>query len=239
MTPTPLIEVRNLHKTFGLRPALRGVSLSVAEGEWLTLFGPNGAGKTTLINVLATLTRPTRGEVRLQGHPLTSDWTDARRYIGLVGHRSFLYPDLTAAENLHFFARLYDVSAPEKRVRALAETVGLAERLQDPVRTFSRGMVQRLTIARALLHDPLILLLDEPYTGLDAAASEWLSDLLADMVRQGRTILMATHNLEHGLAFCHRAVILRRGRLVFEARRDDLSPDEWRAVYRQHVGEQR
>ncbi|MDQ7029139.1 MAG: heme ABC exporter ATP-binding protein CcmA [Ardenticatenia bacterium] len=237
MTLPPLIEVEDLHKNYGLRRALRGIHMRVAQGEWVTLFGPNGAGKTTLIHIIATLVRPSRGTVRLQGHPLTGDWTEARRHIGLVSHRSFLYPDLTAAENLRLYAHLYDVSSPEARIRALAERVGLAKRLHDPVRTFSRGMVQRLTIARALIHDPQILLLDEPYTGLDAGAVAWLTRLLGQMAREGHTILMATHNVEQGLALCDRAIILHRGRLVFESSRQALSPDEWQAVYRAYVEE--
>lgn len=232
-----MIEIDNLHKTFGVRPALRGVSLSVARGEFVTLFGPNGAGKTTLLKILATVSRPTHGEVRLQGHLLTSEWTEARRYLGVVSHQSFLYLDLAAEENLRFYARLYDVPAAEERIYHLLELVGLRRRARDQVRTYSRGMVQRLSIARALLHDPLILLLDEPYTGLDAAATERLTQVLAHTGREERTVLMATHNLEQGLALCDRAVVLHRGEIVFQARRGELSLDEWYDVYREYIGE--
>lgn len=231
-----MIEIENLHKQFGHHRVLRGVNLTIAEGEFLTLFGPNGAGKTTLLKIIATLSRPTRGHVRLNGYELRSDWTEARRAIGMVSHHSLLYPDLTLHENLHFFARLYAVPDSEQRIEQVLNQVGLAHRAHDPVRTFSRGMVQRATIARALLHDPLILLLDEPFTGLDEGAAQRFADLLAETARRGRTILMVTHNLEQGLALCDRVAILARGKIVHDAPRDALSLDEWRALYRQYVG---
>lgn len=231
-----MIQIQDLSKSFGVHRALRGVSLEVGEGEFLTLFGPNGAGKTTLLKILATLTRPTSGRVLVQGHELSTGWTEVRRYIGFVAHQSFLYPDLTAEENLLFFSRLYDLSDPKSRAREVVEWVGLTPRLYDPVRTYSRGMLQRLAIARALLHDPLILLLDEPHTGLDEAAVERLHDVLARISSQGRTIVMTTHDLQRGLALAHRAAIMQAGKIVFEARRFDLDEAEWRAVYMRHVG---
>lgn len=231
-----MIQIQNLTKTFGPQRALRGLSLEVAEGEFLTLFGPNGAGKTTLLKILATLMRPTSGRVLVQGHALNAAWTEVRRYIGFVAHQSFLYPDLSAEENLRFYGRLYDLPDGQARAREVVEWVGLTPRFYDPVRTFSRGMLQRLAIARALLHDPLILLLDEPHTGLDEAAAERLHAILARISSQGRTVLMSTHDLQRGLALANRAVIMQSGRIVFEARRTDLSDAEWRAVYLRHVG---
>jgi heme exporter protein A len=231
-----MIEIRDLRKQFGPLRALRGISLDVADGEFLTLFGPNGAGKTTLLKILATLSKPTSGEVRVQGHLLTSSWTEVRRYIGFVGHHSFLYPELTAEENLRFFARLYQLTDGEQRARHLIERVALTARFHDPVRTYSRGMLQRLAIARALLHDPLILLLDEPHTGLDEASVERLHATLADISAQGRTILMTTHDLTRGLALAHRALIMQAGKVVFSAARSTLSEAEWRRIYLEHVG---
>ncbi len=231
-----MIKVVNLVKSFGTQTALRGISLTLPEGEFLTLFGPNGAGKTTLIRILAGISRPTAGQVLLRGMELTPAWAEARRHIGLVSHHSYLYPDLTAEENLRFYGRMYDVPDLPTRIHELVESVGLLRRLHDPVRTFSRGMQQRLSIARALLHDPLLLLLDEPYTGLDQAASDSLRDVLATAVDAGRTVLMTTHNLERGLALCDRSIIMTGGRIVFDNPRSALSADEWREAYQQYVG---
>jgi heme ABC exporter ATP-binding subunit CcmA len=231
-----MIKVVNLVKAFGTQTALRGINLNVAEGEFLTIFGPNGAGKTTLIRILAGISRPSAGRVLLDGLELTPAWAEARRHIGLVSHHSYLYPDLTAEENLIFYGRMYDVPNLTARIHEMLESVGLLRRLHDPVRTFSRGMQQRLSIARALLHDPLLLLLDEPYTGLDQAASDRLRDVLGEAAHTGRTVLMTTHNLERGLALCDRAVIVSNGRVVFESDRQTLSEKQWRETYHKHVG---
>ena len=173
-----MIEVRGLVKSFGSKVALEGVDLDVAEGEFLTLVGPNGAGKTTLIRILATLTRPTEGSVRVAGYDLAGQGTGIRRRIGLASHQTLLYGDLSAEENLRFYGRMYEVPDLEERITALLQRVGLEHRRHDLVRTFSRGMQQRLSIARALLHDPAILLLDEPYTGLDQQAAEVLREIV-------------------------------------------------------------
>ena len=176
-----MIEVRGLVKSFGGKVALDGVDLDVAEGEFLTLVGPNGAGKTTLIRVLATLTRPTEGSVRIAGYDLVGQGTEIRRRIGLASHQTLLYDDLSAEENLRFYGRMYEVPDLEERITALLQRVGLEHRRHDLVHTFSRGMQQRLSIARALLHDPAILLLDEPYTGLDQHAAEVLKEVLVSL----------------------------------------------------------
>ena len=186
----PAIEVRRLVKSFGHQVALRGVDLAVAEGEFLTLFGPNGAGKTTLLRIVASLTRPSAGTVLLRGQDLGKAAAALRRRIGLISHNPLLYGDLTAEENLRFFARLYDLAGGAARIDAVLEQVGLAIRRRDPVRTYSRGMVQRLAIARAILHDPDIMLLDEPYTGLDQDASAMLDAVLKQIAAQGRTVVM-------------------------------------------------
>jgi heme exporter protein A len=204
------VEVRGLVKSFGSKVALEGVDLDVAEGEFLTLVGPNGAGKTTLIRILATLARPTRGSVRVAGYDLGGQGTEVRRRIGLASHQTLLYGDLSAEENLRFYGRMYEVPELEERITALLQRVGLEHRRHDLVRTFSRGMQQRLSLARALLHDPAILLLDEPYTGLDQQATEVLREVLALPLSppklggmkggaRSRTVLMTTHNIERGL----------------------------------------
>lgn len=218
-----MIRLNKVVKQYGLNPVLRGVDLHVRQGEFVTLVGANGAGKSTLMNIVATLLRPTSGEVRVGGWLLPEQSDRVRRYIGLVSHHSLLYRDLTAAENLAFFARLYRLEDADDRIMAALRTVGLFARQRDPVGTFSRGMVQRLTIARATLHEPEVLLLDEPYTGLDQEASGLLDDLLRAETERGRTILMITHDLDHGLGLGGRLAILHRGRIAREVTRDQIS----------------
>jgi heme exporter protein A len=227
-----MIEVRGLVKSFGSKVALGGVDLDVAEGEFLTLVGPNGAGKTTFIRVLATLTRPTRGSVRIAGYDLAGQGTEVRRRIGLASHQTLLYGDLSAEENLRFYGRMYEVRELEERITALLQRVDLDHRRHDLVRTFSRGMQQRLSLARALLHDPAVLLLDEPYTGLDQQAAEVLREVLVSLGGRSRTVLMTTHNLERGLELCDRAAILANGRLVHQEAKDSLDVVEFRETYR-------
>jgi heme exporter protein A len=233
---TPAIQVRKLTKSFGHQAALRGVDLSVAGGEFLTLFGPNGAGKTTLIRIVASLTRPTAGTVHLRGEDLGKAATSLRRDIGLISHNPLLYGDLTPDENLRFFARMYDLPDPKSRIDAVLAQVGLAARRRDPVRTFSRGMVQRLAIARAILHDPTIMLLDEPYTGLDLQAADMLRSVLQDLAASKRTVILTTHNLEQGLEMCDRAAILNRGRVAWEGERAGLGLTEMKDIYREVTG---
>ena len=231
------LEVVGLSKSFGRRRALQGVNLRVAKGEFLTLVGPNGAGKTTLIQVLATLSRPTAGTARIAGHDLRGADADLRRQIGLVSHQVLLYQELTAMENLRFFGRLYDLERLGEAASEALERVGLAHRAHDPVRTLSRGMQQRLAIARAILHRPGILLLDEPFTGLDPGSVELLREILKGLAEEGRTTLMVTHNLALGLELCHRLAILVRGRIVVQADRESLDAEALLELYRKQVGE--
>jgi heme exporter protein A len=230
-----MIEIRGLTKSFGSKVALQGINIDIAEGEFLTLVGPNGAGKTTLLRILATLTRPTGGSVRVAGFDLVGQGAEVRRHIGLASHQTLLYDDLSAEENLRFYGRMYEVAELEERITALLQRVGLEHRRHDLVRTFSRGMQQRLAIARALLHDPAILLLDEPYTGLDQQAAEVLREVLVALVGRSRTVLMTTHNLERGLELCHRAAILVNGRIVYQAGQGDLDVASFREVYSNHL----
>ena len=229
----PAIEVHKLTKAFGHQVALRGVDLSVDDGEFLTLFGPNGAGKTTLMRIVASLTRPTAGTIRVRGEDLGKAATSLRRHIGLISHNSLLYGDLTPDENLRFFARMYDLPDAATRIDAVLDQVGLVARRRDPVRTFSRGMVQRLAIARAILHDPAIMLLDEPYTGLDLQAADMLRAVLQELAASDRTVILTTHNLEHGLEMCDRAAILNRGRVAWLGPRAGLDLAAMREIYRE------
>jgi heme exporter protein A len=227
------IEVHGLVKAFGHQVALRGVDLTVAAGEFLTLFGPNGAGKTTLMRILTSLARPTSGTVRVHGEDLGKAATHVRRNRGLISHNPLLYGDLTADENLSFFARMYDVADAGARIDAVLGQVGLTGRRRDTVRTYSRGMVQRLAIARAILHDPDIMLLDEPYTGLDLQAADMLRAFLEQLATSNRTVILTTHNLAQGLETCDRAAILHRGKIVWDGPRSAVDQASMREIYRE------
>ncbi len=205
---------RALTKRYGAVVALDRVDLDVAAGESLAVFGPNGAGKTTLTRILATHLRPSAGTLRIAGRDPRRHDRETRRSIGLISHQTFLYDELTARENLVFFGRLYGASGVAQRVEALLDSVGLTERADDPVRTLSRGMQQRLSVARALVHEPSILFLDEPFTGLDPAAAAALATILSGLRQQGRTLVVTTHDLSRGIALCDRWLILARGRVA-------------------------
>lgn len=230
-----MIQISGLVKNYSMNAVLKGLNLHVGQGEFVTLVGPNGAGKSTLMRIVATLLAPSAGSVRIGGWELPQHSHRVRRYIGLVSHQTLLYADLTAVENLSFFARLYQLDNAEARVTEALKRVGLAARQRDPVRTFSRGMVQRLTIARATLHEPDVLLLDEPYTGLDQDASSLLDNLLKREAANGRTILMITHDLVHGLDLCDRVAILNRGKIVYEGQNKNLTSAEFIELYRNHT----
>jgi heme exporter protein A len=227
-----VIETRGLTKSFGPRTALDGIGLSIDKGEFVALVGPNGAGKTTLLRILATLSRPSSGTVRIAGLDLFSEGEEARRRVGFLSHRTLLYDDLTAEQNLHFYARLYDMDRDTPRVDDLLERVGLGMRRSDLVQTFSRGMKQRLAVARAVLHRPQLLLLDEPYTGLDPHAVETLRDLLAELAGEGCTILLTTHRLNAALSTGQRVLVLHRGQLVYDQPRRAVAPATFLETYR-------
>ena len=226
-----MIETRSLTKTFGLQLVLRGVDLDVAPGEFVALLGPNGAGKTTLLRILATLSRPSFGQARIAGFPLPAGADEVRRRLGVVSHHPLLYGDLTAEENLLFYARMYGLPQRTQRIAAVLGQVGLAARRRDLVRTFSRGMQQRLAIARAVLHDPEVILFDEPYTGLDQDASAMLDGVLRDVAARGRTVLMTTHDLARALVLADRLMILSRGVIAYSARRDEVDPAGFAPTY--------
>ena len=210
----PLLAARGLRRAFGRLRVLRDVDLTLAPGEILAVAGPNGAGKSTLLRVLAGLMRPTAGEVRVLGRPLAGDAADARRAIGLLSHHSLLYDDLTLAENLTFAARLYGVPGPAAAARAALEAAGLAARAADTPRRLSRGLLQRAAIARALLHAPRLLLLDEPFTALDAASADRLRAELRDRRRQGLGIVVVTHHLAEVWEVATRVAVMVEGRWV-------------------------
>jgi heme exporter protein A len=222
MSGEPLLLARGIAKSYGLRPVLRGVSLEVAGGEFVAVLGANGAGKTTLLRILATLSRPDAGSLEVAGADALGHPNQARRRIGFVSHQSLIYGDLTAAENLRLYADLYGVdlgggpSPAAPRIEEALGRVNLATRAHDPARSFSRGMVQRLTIARALLHDPALILLDEPFTGLDQASARALTSLLHELAAGGRALVMTTHEFGRGLEGVTRAALIRGGRIAEE-----------------------
>jgi len=217
LTPTSAsaISTRRLERHFGPVRALRGVELDVARGSTVAVFGSNGAGKTTLLRVLAGLLRPTSGEASLLGVRLPGD-ARLRRRIGVLGHDSFIYGDLSGAENLKYYARLYQVH-DRRRVEALLSDLGLRDAADRTARTYSRGMLQRLSLARAILHEPELLLLDEPFTGLDPIGSRLLQDSLARLRTEGVTVFLTTHDFDRGLAAADSAVMLHRGRVAWRS----------------------
>ena len=214
----PVVEARGVAKRYGPLAALEGIDLSVSAGEAIVLLGPNGAGKSTLLRLLATLTRPSGGRLRLFGEEaLPSDAGVLRSRIGYLSHQTFLYEHLTGRENLVFYARLYGLSDPERAAREALGAACLSDRQDDRVGAYSRGMQQRPAIARALLHGPEMVLLDEPFTGLDRESSARLEDRLRQLRAAHRTCVMATHDLDQGLRFADRVLVLRGGRLECDA----------------------
>ncbi len=231
--PTGL-SARGLERVFGRRRALAGVDLALQAGEAVAVFGPNGAGKTTLLRVLAGLMRPTAGEVWMHGRRVSPSDPESRRPIGFLSHHAMLYGDLTARENLMFAARLYGLADPGGTAVAALAQLDLADRVDDTVRTMSRGLVQRVALARALLHGPSVLLLDEPFTGLDTASADRLSDLLRARREAGSAMVLVTHHLAEAWDLVTRVAVLFRGRWVLEETRAGTA-DAFRPKYRELI----
>ena len=230
-----MITVRKLVKRFGLKPVLRGMDFSVESGEFVALLGPNGAGKTTFLRILASLSRPTLGIVNIAGYSLPGQAAAVRRRLGVVSHLPLLYGDLTAEENLRFYARMYNVALAEKRISEVLEVVGLSSRRRDLVRTFSRGMQQRLAIGRAVLHDPEVMLFDEPHTGLDQDACQMLDTVLREVAARGRTVVMTSHDLARVADLASRFDVLSRGVIAASIQRSQMDPNNLLAFYRQAI----
>lgn len=231
--PKPIIAVENLSKTLGLRPVLRSVNFTVARGQTIMLLGQNGSGKSTLLRLLAGLSKSTAGSIRIGGWQMPQEAAALRRQIGLVSHQPLLYGNLSARENLDFFGKLYGLGKAQRgeAIAALLDQVGLGKRAHSLARDFSRGMQQRLSIARALLHQPEILLLDEPFTGLDQAAAQILEEVILSAETQGRTLIITTHQLERAPSLAKRALILSRGRIAFDGGIEAMSAGSLRELY--------
>lgn len=227
-----MITVRKLVKRFGPKVVLRGLNFDVEQGEFVALLGPNGAGKTTFLRILASLSRPTLGDVQVAGHRLPADAAVVRQRLGVVSHLPLLYGDLTAEENLQFYGRMYGLQQLEPRITEVLELVGLEKRRRDLVRTFSRGMQQRLAIGRAVLHDPEVILFDEPHTGLDQDASSMLDTVLQEVAARGRTVVMTSHDLARSADLATRFDVLSRGVIVASGQRESIGPDRLLGFYR-------
>lgn len=226
----PAIEATKLTKAFGKRKAVDEVSFELPEKTFLTIFGPNGAGKTSLLRLLSTLSRPTSGSAQLFGLDIKEKADEVRGHIGYISHNPMVYPDLSALDNLLFVAKLYGVAQPEKRALELLEAVELKHRRDDVVSSFSRGMTQRLSIARALVHDPDIIFLDEPYSGLDPHAVS-IFDSMLEQNRTDRTLVMVSHDFKKGYDMCTHALVMSKGKVVAFGEKDQVTLSDIEAVY--------
>jgi len=231
-----MIKIRNLKKYFGTFYALRGIDLEFNSGEFWMVVGPNGAGKTTLLKIIATLSRPSSGDIEIGENKSVLSKLAIRRNIGFIGHQNFLYDNLTAEENLTFYARMYGLTDIKKTVKKKLEQVGLLHRKSELVRNFSRGMQQRLTIARALLSDPKVVLLDEPFSGLDQQGVDLFSDLLTSLGSPERIIIMTTHNLHLGWELATHYAILNSGKLIDQNECRNVRFEEFKQRYKTLTG---
>ena len=231
-----VLKLSKLTKSFGNRRAVDTLSFELPEEAFLSIFGPNGAGKTTLLRILATLIHASSGSAQVCGLDIKEQPDKIRKRIGFISHNSMLYPDLSAEENLMFAAELYGVVDPAKRTREMLDAVGLRHRSLDAVRSFSRGMTQRLSIARALIHDPDLVFLDEPYSGLDPHAVDVFDELLAQ-VRERRSFVMVSHDLAKGYAMCTHALVLAKGKSVVFDKKENLDETQFKNLYLNTVGQ--
>lgn len=228
-----MITVKKLVKRFGMKTVLRGLDFEVKPGEFVALLGPNGAGKTTFLRILASLSRPSLGSVRVAGYHLPGEAAAVRARLGVVSHLPLLYGDLNADENLRFYARMYNIADADIRITEVLEMVGLENRRRDLLRTYSRGMQQRLAIGRAVLHDPEVVLFDEPYTGLDQDASSMLDDVLKTVAAKGRTVVMTSHDLVRAEDLATRFDILSNGVIAASATRRQLRRSNLLSFYKE------
>lgn len=227
-----MIQVKKLVKRFGLKTVLKGMDFSVESGEFVALIGPNGAGKSTFLRILSSLTSPSIGAVSVAGYQLPKQAAEVRQRLGVVSHQPLLYADLTATENLKFYGKMYNIPNMDARIAEVLEMVGLTRRKDDLVRTYSRGMQQRLAIGRAVIHDPDVILFDEPYTGLDQDASAMLDGVLRTVAAKGRTVVMTSHDLARTEDLATRFDVLSRGKIAASATRQDFGKGNLLSFYK-------
>ena len=236
MSTDMMVHLEGVIKRFGTMTALRGIDLKLQRGCCLGIFGPNGAGKTTLLKILATLTRPSAGTVHIAGYDAVKEAEKVRPLLGVLGHRTFLYGHLTAYENLRFYGRMFGIKPLAERITEVLHVVDLVAHEHQLVRTYSRGMQQRLAIARAILHCPTLLLLDEPYTGLDKHAVSRLQELVLHLLSVSCTIIMSTHDLHRGLGLYDEIAIQCRGKIVYSGPSLGIDVQGFEQLYSAYVG---
>jgi len=230
-----VIGLINITKLYGHIKALNNISLSINKSDFITIFGPNGAGKSTLLKILSYQTKASSGDIQFSGISYKNLQSDFRSNLGVISHQPFLYENLTAFENLRFYSTLYNVQSADTIITDLLKKVDLYKRKDDQVGTFSRGMLQRVSIIRALLHNPDIILLDEPYTGLDAVASTMLTSLLQDQLSNKKTIIMVTHDLNIGLNLASRVIIMNKGRIVYNEDKSNIDKSDFERTYLEYA----
>ena len=230
-----MINIKSVSKSFGMKQVLKDITLNIEPGEFTTLVGPNGSGKTTLLRIIATLLRPNSGQVTIAGLDLNTRSHAVRQLLGVVSHHTLLYDNLTAYENLLFYARLYSIKDYANRISLVLDKVDLTESKDILVRTFSHGMQQRLSIARAILHNPRVILFDEPHTGLDQNNSVRLDQILQSTSTSGNTVLMITHDIKHALALSDKIAVLHKGEVVYQGSTTQLSFDEFAHKYHEII----
>ena len=226
-----IINISGVSKAFSARLVLKKIDLRIHKGQSVCLCGVNGVGKSTLLRITGGLLQPDKGNVGICGHDIKTDPEKAKPQLGIISHKSMVYPNLTAIENLSFFAGLYGVADTKTRVNEILQDVGLSSYSYDRAATLSRGLLQRLAIARALVHRPSVLLADEPFTGLDGEASEHLTSVLADFSNNGGTIMMTTHDVRNGLKCCDRVIVLDKTSLILDAMTSDMDTESFAQDY--------
>jgi len=232
----PAISIQGLFKSFGRNLVLRDINLDIYHGERITIFGPNGAGKSTLIKILAMLTKPDFGQINILGYNLESKPQNIRQLIGVVTHKTFLYEDLTGYENLAFYAKMFGLNNIRERIDAVTSKMGIQFRVDRKIGTLSHGMKKRFSIARSLLHDPLILLLDEPDGGLDQHALAMLDTLVVNSEGIPRTILLTTHNLDIGINFSNKIGIISNNSIIYLNTTKNMDLNTFKQIYIEHTG---
>lgn len=233
-----ILSLSNVSKSYGNFTVLKDIDLDIKKGEFVAILGPNGAGKTTLVKIMSTLSSPSEGSVEINGYSVSDDPASVRAMIGLISHETHLYNELTAEENLRFFGKMYGINSGdlEDRIDDLLKQVELSGRAEDRVSTFSRGMKQRLSIARSLIHEPQLLFLDEPYTGLDQHASLTFEKVLQELDPEDTTRVMVTHDITNTFKMCNRVVILAGGNIVLDSHTSEIaSAEELKDIYMSKV----